>query len=51
MNAWETIKRSFGTHAGHQVYEIGPLVMRHLEDSEHYDADECMVLLTRYASE
>ncbi|KAK0335228.1 hypothetical protein LTR02_011802 [Friedmanniomyces endolithicus] len=47
MNAWETIKRSFGTHAGHQVYEIGPLVMRHLEDSEHYDADECMVLLTR----
>ncbi|KAK1066326.1 hypothetical protein LTR74_007213 [Friedmanniomyces endolithicus] len=47
MNAWETIKRSFGTHAGHEVYEIGPLVMRHLEDSEHYDADECMVLLTR----
>ncbi|KAK1817503.1 hypothetical protein LTR12_008144 [Friedmanniomyces endolithicus] len=51
MNAWETVKRSFGTHAGHQVYEIGPLVMRHVEDSRHYDADECMVLLTRYASE
>ncbi|KAK0880593.1 hypothetical protein LTS16_020333 [Friedmanniomyces endolithicus] len=47
MDAWETVKRSFGTHAGHQVYEIGPLVMKTAEDSEHYDSDECMVLLTR----
>ncbi|TKA78973.1 hypothetical protein B0A55_02554 [Friedmanniomyces simplex] len=47
MRTWESIKRSFGTRAGGQVYGIGPLRMKDVRNSVHYDADEAIVLLTR----
>jgi len=47
MNAWESVKRGFGTEGDSMVKEIGPLIMKDVESSQYYDDEEGMVRLTR----
>lgn len=47
MNAFESVKRSFGTPGDDRVQEIGPLIMKGVDSSDWYDDDEGMVRLTR----
>lgn len=47
MQSFEVIKRDFGYSDDDSIKEIGPINLR-LEDSDHYDAEERMVKLTKY---
>jgi hypothetical protein len=47
MATWERIKRSFGEPTDYLNLELGPLVMRNVQGSEHYDDEEGLIFLTR----
>lgn len=45
MASFETYKKSFGLSDDRDTREIGPIRLN-LPDSEHYDEDERLVILT-----